>query len=80
MFNLHGKVALVTGGNGGIGLGMAQGLAQAGARVVIAARNTQKSAEAVAALQALGSDSFALEADVTNGASVAALFAQVAER
>ena len=80
MFNLHGKVALVTGGNGGIGLGMAQGLAQAGARVVIAARNTQKSAEAVAALQALGSDSFALEADVTNEASVAALFAQVAER
>ena len=80
MFNLHGKVALVTGGNGGIGLGMAQGLAQAGARVVIAARNTQKSAEAVAALQALGSDSFALQADVTNEASVAALFAQVAER
>eukprot|EP01035_Chromulina_nebulosa_P061426 gene61426-84029_t len=51
-------VALVTGGNGGIGLGMAQGLAKAGARVVVAARNAQKSAAAVEALKALGSDSF----------------------
>ena len=79
MFDLKGKVALVTGGNGGIGLGMAEGLARAGARVVVAARNAEKSAMAVDALKALGSDALALAADVTDEASVKALFAQVAE-
>ena len=50
MFDLTGKVALVTGGNGGIGLGMAAGLAQFGATVVLAGRNTEKSAQAAADL------------------------------
>ncbi len=45
-FDLSGRVAIVTGGNGGIGLGMARGLAGAGARVVVAGRNAQKSAAA----------------------------------
>src|SRR5207245_2471035 len=47
MFGLKGKVAIVTGGNGGIGLGMARGLAGAGARVVVAARKQTKSDAAV---------------------------------
>ena len=50
MFDLTGRVAVVTGGNGGIGLGMARGLAAAGARVVVAARNAEKAEAAVAEL------------------------------
>ncbi len=80
MFDLKGKVALVTGGNGGIGLGMALGLAGAGAQVVIAARNPQKSADAVAQLRAVGSDSFAVAADVTDEAAVQSLLDTVDAR
>jgi len=80
MFDLGGKVALVTGGNGGLGLGMAQGLAQAGARVVIAARNPEKSAAAVETLKALGSDSFAVAIDVADEASVQQAVDAVAAR
>ena len=81
MFDLSGRVAVVTGGNGGIGLGLARGLAGAGARVVVAARNAKKSAAAVAALQALGAGgALALEADVRDEKSVSALFDAVGER
>ena len=54
MFDLGGKTAVVTGGNGGIGLGIAIGLAQAGANVVVAARNRQKTDDAVRRIEALG--------------------------
>jgi 2-deoxy-D-gluconate 3-dehydrogenase len=81
MFDLAGKVAIVTGGNGGIGLGMARGLASSGARVIVAARNREKSLRAVAELEALGAGgALAIEADVTDQAAVEALIAQAHDR
>ncbi len=80
MFDLKGKVAVVTGGNGGIGLGMARGLARAGARVVVAARNKEKSSAAVRELQALGAGALAISVDVTDEKSVAALISGTVER
>jgi 2-deoxy-D-gluconate 3-dehydrogenase len=73
MFALTERVAIVTGGNGGIGLGMARGLARAGARVVVAARSQAKSTAAVRELRALGSDALAIAVDVTDERSVDAL-------
>jgi len=69
LFDLSGKVAIVTGGNGGIGLGMAQGLAAAGATVVIAGRNHHKNSEAVAAVQSQGGQAHAVAVDVMQQAS-----------
>jgi 2-deoxy-D-gluconate 3-dehydrogenase len=73
LFDLTGRVAIVTGGNGGIGLGMARGLAQAGAAVVVAARNATKSEAAVKELEALGAKAAALDVDVRREASCRAL-------
>jgi 2-deoxy-D-gluconate 3-dehydrogenase len=80
MFDLQNKVAVITGGNGGIGFGMAQGLATVGARIVIAARNAAKSAAAVELLKSSGAQALAIEVDVTNEASVARLFEQTQSR
>ncbi|HET9207266.1 MAG TPA: glucose 1-dehydrogenase [Burkholderiaceae bacterium] len=80
MFDLKGRVAIVTGGNGGIGFGMAKGLAKAGARVVVAARNEEKSGAAVRELKALGSDAFALAVDVTDEAAVQTMVDETVRR
>lgn len=66
LFDLTSKVALVTGGNGGIGLGIARGLIGAGASVMIAGRNPEKNAAAVAELLTARTRARAIEIDVTD--------------
>ena len=75
LFDLSGKVAVITGGNGGIGLGMAKGLAGAGAAVVVAGRDAAKNADAVKQLQALGAKASAIPVDVLKEESCRALIA-----
>jgi 2-dehydro-3-deoxy-D-gluconate 5-dehydrogenase len=69
LFDLSGRVAVITGGNGGIGLGMATGLAAAGAAVVIAARDAAKSEAAAARLADAGGRAAAITLDVADPAS-----------
>jgi 2-deoxy-D-gluconate 3-dehydrogenase len=77
MFDLDGRVAVVTGGNGGIGRGIALGLAAAGAAVAVLARNEHKNATVLAELCALSSASIALRLDVTDRAALAPAMAEV---
>jgi len=73
-FHLSGKVAVVTGGNGGIGLGMARGLAGAGAAIVVAGRDVQKNAAAADVLSQARARALAVQVDVRDQASCAAMF------
>lgn len=80
LFSLDGKVAVVTGGNGGIGLGIARGLARAGAAVAVVGRKAEKLAAAVEHLEELGASAIGLPCDIADEAAVAALPGQVADR
>jgi NAD(P)-dependent dehydrogenase (short-subunit alcohol dehydrogenase family) len=77
-FNLQGKVALVTGGNRGIGFGMAQALAQSGADVAIWGTNAARNEEAAAALAAEGVNAAAWQVDVSKEDEVVTAMADVA--
>jgi 2-dehydro-3-deoxy-D-gluconate 5-dehydrogenase len=79
-FDLSGRVAVVTGGNGGIGLGMAQGLAAAGASIVVAARNPEKSEAAVAGLAVSGATGAFIAVDVADPASCRAMVEETVAR
>jgi len=80
VFDLKGRIAIVTGGNGGIGFGMARGLAGAGAGVVVVGRNAEKSKAAVEELGRLGAETLAVQADVSDEAAVARLVQATLDR
>ena len=77
LFELKGKTAIVTGGNGGIGLGIARGLAEAGADIAVVGRNEAKSKAAAAELAARGAKAIAVVADVTDKVAVASMVERV---
>ena len=76
LFDLEGKVAIVTGGNGGLGLAMATGLAAAGANIVVAARNPAKTAVALAQIEAAGAQALGISVDVTEESDINGMVTQ----
>lgn len=80
LFGLEGKVALVTGGNGGIGLGFAKGMAQAGADICIWGTNEAKNKAAVEELNSYGTKVGAVVCDVSDEEKVQEAFAQTLDQ
>src|ERR1700739_5114727 len=80
MFSLKNKVALVTGASQGIGRDTALALAEAGAKVAVAARNEEKLAALVKEIVAAGGEAFAVKMDVSDAEQVKAGFKQIIEK
>jgi 2-deoxy-D-gluconate 3-dehydrogenase len=81
MFSLRGKVGIVTGGNGGIGKGIARGLAAAGCEIVIAARNQAKTAEAAREIQEeFGVHVLGVQVDVRQEVQIRTMVKQVLDK
>ena len=77
MFDLTGKVAIVTGGNGGIGFGMVKGLAEAGASIAIVGRSQEKNTKAVADIKSMGGKAIEVVADICDSQAVDQMVATV---
>jgi NAD(P)-dependent dehydrogenase (short-subunit alcohol dehydrogenase family) len=80
LFDLSGRVAVVTGGNSGIGLGFAEGVAKHGADVCIWGTSSEKNAAAVETLRVHGTKVHAIQCDVSDEARVEAAFAETLDR
>ena len=79
LFDLSGRVAVVTGGNGGIGRSIAIGLAQAGAAVAVLARNEEKNQRVIGELQVLGVRTLAVRVDVAERGQLQSALEKVEE-
>jgi len=80
MIDLTGTTVVITGGNGGIGLGIAKGVARAGASVAIWARNETKTAAALSDLEGMGASAAGFSCDVSEETSVADALAATVDR